>query len=111
MGIRATAIAFTITNFLNIFILSIYITTIDKLKEALFWPNKDCFKGLGEYLRLGILSAGIIFFEWSSFDFMTLLSAFLGVTSTGAQSVLYNFECLIYMPALGLQIATAAVVG
>ena len=101
-GIRATAIAFTITNFLNIFILSIYISRIEKLKEALFLPNKECFNGIGNYLKIGSVSAAIIFLEWSSFEFMTLMSAFLGVNQTGAQAVLFNFECLIYMPALGL---------
>eukprot|EP00347_Sterkiella_histriomuscorum_P011508 403372185 len=111
LGIRATAMAYSITNIANTIILLIIVTKIDKLKDAIFWPNKDCFKGLGEYFRIGIFSAAIILFEWSAFDFMTLMSGFLGVNSTGAQSVLYNFECLIYMPALGLQIATSAVVG
>ena len=57
---------------------------VEKLKEAIFWPNKDSFKGLGDYMKLGAFSAAIIFLEWSSFDFMTLLSGFLGVNSTGA---------------------------
>ncbi|CDW87432.1 multidrug resistance [Stylonychia lemnae] len=111
LGIRATAMAFSITNFINMFILLVFISRISQLKDAIFWPSKDSFRGLGEYLKIGLFSTAIIFLEWSSFEFMTLLSAFLGVNSTGAQAVLFNFECLIYMPALGLQIASNAVVG
>jgi Na+-driven multidrug efflux pump len=102
MNIRGTALAYSITQVLTFVILCTYISRLEKLKEAIFWPNKESFTGLWDYLKIGILAACITSLEWSSFEYMTLMAGFLGISQTGAQGVLFNFECVIYMPALGL---------
>ena len=92
-------------------VLSIYLGRIPEFKEAWFWPNAECLKGLVNYVRIGIYSMCLIWLEWCAFEFMTFMTGYLDVESTGAQIVLFNFECLIYMPALALSIASAANVG
>jgi Na+-driven multidrug efflux pump len=53
----------------------------------------------------------VIWLEWCAFEFLTFFSGYLDVDSTAAQILLFNFECLIYMPALSLSIAAGANVG
>jgi Na+-driven multidrug efflux pump len=82
--------------------LSIYIGRLEEFKEMWFFPNAECFKGLGNYIKLGFFSMCMIWLEWCAFEFLTFMSGYLDVDSTGAQIILFNFECLIYMPALAM---------
>ena len=61
-----------------------FVSRIEKLKEAIFWPNIDSFTGLLEYIKIGFFAACITSLEWCTFEFMTLLAAFLGVKETAA---------------------------
>ena len=53
----------------------------------------------------------LIWLEWCAFEFMTFMSGYLDVPSTAAQVILFTYECLIYMVALSISIASGALVG
>jgi Na+-driven multidrug efflux pump len=91
--------------------LHIYIGRIEKLKEMWFWPNAECFKGIGDYISLGFFSMCTMWLEWCAFEFLTFMCGFLDTESIGAQAILFNFECLIYMPAIGFMSGAGAKVG
>lgn len=111
MGIKGPALALSLSQIINISALSLYLNRIESFKEAWFLPNAECFKGLKHYLSIGFYSMCLIWLEWCAFEFLTFMSGFLDVNSTGAQTILFNFECLLYMPALAMQIGSGAMVG
>ena len=111
MGIKGPALAGSLSQIINMTVLSLYLSRIESFKEMWFMPNAECFRGLYNYLKLGFFSMCLIWCEWCAFEFIVLMSGYLDVESTGAQIILMNFECLVFMPALSMQIATAAPVG
>jgi MATE family multidrug resistance protein len=111
LGIKGPALATSVSTVLNILLLSIYLSRIESFKEMWFLPNAECLKGLKHHITLGLNSMGLIWLEWCAFELLVFMSGFLVVDSTGAQIILFNFECLIFMPAMALQIATSAKVG
>jgi len=48
------ALANNITNVINLVLITIYIGTLKDIKEAWFYPTAECFKGLGDQIKLGI---------------------------------------------------------
>ena len=76
-----------------------------------FWPTKESLDGMGTYIKTGFYGMCIIWLEWCAFEFLTLMSGYLDVNSTGAQIILFNFECLIYMPAMAMSYACSSIVG
>jgi Na+-driven multidrug efflux pump len=82
MGIKGPALASSVSQILNMFILWIYLNSQKDLKEMWFFPNKECFRGLINYMKLGFWSLGLIWLEWCAFEFMTFMSGYLDVEST-----------------------------
>jgi hypothetical protein len=61
------------------------LATLDKdLKEAMFLPNRDSFKGMWNFLKIGIPSAALLCFDIWCFDIMTLFAAYLTTDETAA---------------------------
>lgn len=55
-GLAGTGLAMAFTSAANFIVTTIYISYLDEIKEAWFLPNKDCFQGLGNYMKLGFQS-------------------------------------------------------
>ena len=91
MGVKGPALAQSISTILNIVILSVCLSRIPEFKEVFFMPNRECLKGISNYFKLGVPSLLLIWFEWCAFEFLTFMSGYLDVTSTGAQIILFNF--------------------
>lgn len=94
MGVYGTSLAISLSTTINFFVLCAYITSIKdpKLREAWQLPNKDAFKGLISYLRLGVFATALIWLEWCAFEFQTLMSGYLSdVDATATQILLFNF--------------------
>jgi hypothetical protein len=47
-------------------------------------PNRDSFRGLRSYLKIGIPSCFLVCLEFWGFELMTFLSAYLSVDETAA---------------------------
>lgn len=84
MGIKGPALAQSVSHILNILVLSLYLNRIESFKEAWYWPTVECFKGIGNYMKIGFFSMCLIWLEWCAFEFMTFMSGYLDVASTGA---------------------------
>jgi len=54
------------------------------MKEMFFWPTTENFNGIGTYFKTGFFGMCIIWLEWCAFEFLTLMSGYLDVNSTGA---------------------------
>ena len=56
LGIVGTGIAGVITDSLVFGSLLFYTNRVERIKEAVFWPDERAYTDLGEYLRLGMNS-------------------------------------------------------
>jgi Na+-driven multidrug efflux pump len=73
-----------LTQTITFFILFIYLSRKQEFKEIWFFPNAECFRGLCNYLKIGLPSMCLIWLEWCAFEFLTFMSGYLDVDSTGA---------------------------
>lgn len=103
--------ASTISNITVYVSLLIYSTCIPSISEAIFLPDKKVFRGIGQYMALGIPSAMMLCLEWWAYEVMTLMAGYIGVTAQAAQIVLMNMVAFMFMFALGLSSAACTTVG
>jgi Na+-driven multidrug efflux pump len=69
LHVIGVAMATNLTAFLNLVGLTTYVSFFEKdLQDAWFWPNKDCFKGILEYMKLGVPAMLMVCFEWWVFE-------------------------------------------
>ncbi|KAK8358671.1 hypothetical protein V6Z12_A04G037800 [Gossypium hirsutum] len=71
------AIAFSLSTWLNVIILGIYVkysSTCEKTRSPL---SKDAFLGVPQFFRLGVPSAIMVCLKWWSMELLTLLSGLL----------------------------------
>jgi Na+-driven multidrug efflux pump len=97
-GVIGTGIAACLT---NAFILAgnIHVTNIQpSLKEALdvklFDPK--VFENIYQYLQIGFPSMVIMFLDWTSFQILSMLSGYIGVTEQACQIILWNIMSLAW---------------
>jgi MATE family multidrug resistance protein len=76
--IVGTGIASAITNFTILVMSLVYTSTQEDIKEAVFWPDYRSFRGLGEYLKIGIPQTALLCLEWWVFEICTLLAGLFG---------------------------------
>ncbi|KAK7343444.1 hypothetical protein VNO77_12194 [Canavalia gladiata] len=78
-GLDELGAAFSIgtSYWLNVILLGLYMKFSSKCERTRIPISMELFHGIGEFLRLGIPSAGMICLEWWSFELLTLLSGLL----------------------------------
>ena len=79
LGIIGTGISGVITDSLIFGSLLLYTSRVEKLKEAVFWPDHRAYTDLGEYLRLGIQSFIMKALDSWGCCFVMFLIGYLGV--------------------------------
>ena len=106
LNIMGTALAMNITAFSNAMLITVYVTYFQPdLREAWFWPDKDCFQGLLDYLRLGIPAMLMLCFEWWTFEIQTFMASFISVQAIGSQVIILNSIYFMFCITLGLSYA------
>ena len=111
LEVTGAGIALSITYFLNLFLLMLYVTLSKCTGEAWICINGEAFQGLGEFMRYGIPSALELFFEWAAFELISLLIGFIGVNELAASVITFNIVAVFYMPNLALGFVTTTLVG
>ncbi|KAI0522801.1 hypothetical protein KFK09_005186 [Dendrobium nobile] len=77
LGNIGAALSISISYWINVLILVLYIKYSDSCREARVPPSMAAFKGISQFLKLAIPSAVMICLEWWSFELLVLLSGFL----------------------------------
>jgi multidrug resistance protein, MATE family len=76
MRLNGTAIANAVTATLNLFAITFYTSYyLPELKEAWFWPTKESFRNIREYLNVAVPSMLMLCLEWWSFEIQTVLAS------------------------------------
>lgn len=113
MGVFGAGLAFSLTQFLNLLIISIYIHYYNPCPESYFFITADSISlsQILDFASLAVPSALLFCADWIGFEILTLLSSYLDPLSLAANICFFNFCSIIFMVALGLSYSSAALVG
>lgn len=110
-----TAIATTITYFLNMLILDLLLRLDSKseIKDMIFFYDSSIFKRkqLFLYLKIGIPGMLMLCLEWWALEFLAIFSGLISVRDLAAQVVIIQIVGLIFMIPLGISFTSSALVG
>lgn len=109
-GLQGCAVATILVNYAMLSI-SVYLLKYKELYQDYgIWkkPLPPNFKDIGLIARSGVPNALSVTVEVTSFTFMALLIARLGVTASASHQVAANLAALLYMVPLSFGIATSA---
>ena len=106
-------ISMGITQFFNFILISLYIHIKNPCPDSYFYPNEDTWNRdrFKEYLKYAIPSAILFAADWLGFDFLTIMSSYMGKVTLAANVCLFNFITLIFMIPMGLSFASTTLVG
>lgn len=111
LGITGTGIAGVITNSTVYVALIVYTWMQRSIEESVFWPDGRSYRGLYEYLKLGLMSTLMAVCESGVHGFMQFISGSFGVTSQATFIILFNLMVLLYQFSMGLDQASSAIIG
>ncbi|XP_065065943.1 multidrug and toxin extrusion protein 1-like isoform X2 [Rhopilema esculentum] len=110
MGVVGSAIAIDLTYLLLCLLLFGYIR---KKKISQTWPgwSGECLLQWGQFVKLALPGALMIFFDWGSAETGVFLMGLVGKVEVGAQSVIFNIINILFMVSASLNIAASVKVG
>ncbi|OMP04700.1 Multi antimicrobial extrusion protein [Corchorus olitorius] len=76
-GDIGAAIAFSLSTWLNVILLGIYVKYSSACEKTRSPLSKDAFLGVPEFFRLGVPSAVMVCLKWWAMELLTLLSGLL----------------------------------
>lgn len=99
------ALATNISFFLNFLVLHTYLAllTTQPYRFAPFkhFSSRGLRRSIREYLRLGLPSALMTYFDFWIYTILLFLSSYLGAVSNAAQVILFNIASAVYAVGLG----------
>lgn len=103
-GIKGAALANTISNWMNVFFLGIYVKFSPSCKDTWTGFSKEALHDVVSFLKLAVPSAIMICLEYWTFDMVVLLSGLLPnpQLETSVLSISLNTCWMVYMISVGL---------
>ncbi|XP_075634341.1 protein DETOXIFICATION 16-like [Castanea sativa] len=107
LGIKGAALAISISNWVNVILLAIYVRFSPACKKTWTGFSKEALHDIFSFLKLGVPSAIMICFECWSFEMIVLLSRLLPnpKLETSVLSISLNTCWMVYMISVGLGVA------
>ncbi|KAI7734695.1 hypothetical protein M8C21_032114 [Ambrosia artemisiifolia] len=104
LEIKGAALANTISNWINVVFLGIYVKLSPACKHTWTGFSKEAMHDLFSFLKLAVPSAVMICFEYWAFDMVVLLSGLLPnpKLETSVLSISLNTCWMVYMISVGL---------
>ena len=84
---------------------------LPRIKVSLFCPGREVFENWGEYFKLGVPATVMWCAEFWAFEIMVLLSGVIGIKEQAAMVIMFQVVSETYMINMGLQEASAALIG
>ncbi|MCK5849884.1 MAG: MATE family efflux transporter [Kiritimatiellae bacterium] len=112
MGMKGAAIAtVTSTGLIALVLFALFLKKSNREKYKTHLAFKPDIKLIKRMLRFGTPSAINITLEVSAYAFFILLIGKLGSRALAASNIAFSINNIIFMPLLGLSIATSTIVG
>ncbi|KAM9254105.1 multidrug and toxin extrusion protein 2-like [Dugong dugon] len=111
LGVRGSAYANTISQFMQTIFLFLYIVLKKLHLETWAGWSSQCLQDWGHFFSLAIPSMLMICIEWWAYEIGSFLMGLLSVLDLSAQAVIYEVATVTYMIPMGLSIAVCVRVG
>ncbi|OCT65173.1 multidrug and toxin extrusion protein 1 isoform X1 [Xenopus laevis] len=111
LGVKGSACANTISQFIQLILLFLYIVWRRLYINTWGGWSQACFEEWGAFFRLAVASMLMLCIEWWAFEISVLLAGVLGMVDLGAQAIIYQVSTVVYLMPLGLCIAGSIRVG
>ncbi|XP_046530154.1 multidrug and toxin extrusion protein 2 isoform X2 [Equus quagga] len=111
LGVRGSAYANTISQFVQTIFLFLYIVQKKLHLETWAGWSSRCLQDWGPFLSLAVPSMLMICLEWWAYEIGSFLMGLLSVLDLSAQAVIYEVATVIYMIPMGLSMAVCVRVG
>ncbi|XP_075389056.1 multidrug and toxin extrusion protein 2 [Tenrec ecaudatus] len=111
LGVRGSAYANTISQFMQTIFLFLYIVLKKLYLETWAGWSSQCLQEWGSFFSLAIPSMFMMCIEWWAYEIGSLLMGLLSVLDLSAQAVIYEVATVTYMIPMGLSIAVCVRVG
>ncbi|XP_069471277.1 multidrug and toxin extrusion protein 1-like [Ambystoma mexicanum] len=111
LGIKGSACANTISQYVQMILLFLYIVCRKLHVETWGGWTTECFQEWDSFINLAIPSMLMLCIEWWSYEIGSFLAGVIGMVELGAQSILYEVATVVYMMPLGFSIAVSVRVG
>ncbi len=85
-----------LTNLIVFTINIIYTSYLSDIRDSLIWPDRRCFVGLYEYLKIGIPSIVMQVLDGCAWHLMTFTAGYFGVTNQASNIVVMNIVIMFY---------------
>ncbi|XVE58819.1 hypothetical protein DITRI_Ditri04bG0199600 [Diplodiscus trichospermus] len=104
LGFKGAALANSISNWINVFLLALYVKFSPSCAKTWAGFSKEAFHNIFTFLRLAIPSAVMVCLEMWSFEMMVLLSGLLPnpELQTSVLSICLNTASTVWMIPFGL---------
>ncbi|XP_037348698.1 multidrug and toxin extrusion protein 2 isoform X2 [Talpa occidentalis] len=111
LGVRGSAYANTISQFVQITFLFLYIVLKKLYLETWAGWSSQCLQDWGPFFYLAIPSMLMICVEWWAYEIGSFLMGLLSVLDLSAQAIIYEVATVVYMVPMGLSIGVCVRVG
>ncbi|XP_049632850.1 multidrug and toxin extrusion protein 2-like [Suncus etruscus] len=111
LGIRGSAYANTISQFVQMIFLFLYIVLKKLYLETWAGWSSQCLQDWGPFFSLAIPSMLMMCVEWWAYEIGSFLMGLLSVMDLSAQAIIYEVSTMVYMIPMGLSIAVCVRVG
>jgi MATE family multidrug resistance protein len=110
-GLRAVGWALVISQFVNVFLSSLYIYIYSPMPEGSnFSINRDCFKGWGDYLKFTIPSTLMLCAEWLAFEVQSIFAIYSSKEDYSVHIFLSNIATIMYTLCHGFGMAATVLI-
>ncbi|XP_019497074.1 PREDICTED: multidrug and toxin extrusion protein 2 isoform X1 [Hipposideros armiger] len=111
LGVRGSAYANTISQFVQTIFLCFYIVLKKLHLETWAGWSSQCLQDWGSFFQLAIPSMLMICIEWWAYEIWSFLTGLLSVLDLSAQAIIYEVATVTYLIPMGLSIAVCVRVG
>ncbi|XP_021735015.1 protein DETOXIFICATION 19-like [Chenopodium quinoa] len=109
LGYTGAALATSLTFWLSLIILVIYVSIAKKFEHTWRGLSKESFHHVFVYLKLALPSAAMVCLEYWAFEILVLLAGLMpnSETTTSLVAICVNTETIAYMVTYGLSAAAS----
>ncbi|KAG8521927.1 Multidrug and toxin extrusion protein 2, partial [Galemys pyrenaicus] len=111
LGVRGSAYANTMSQFVQITFLFLYIVLKKLYLETWAGWSSQCLQDWGPFFHLAIPSMLMVCVEWWAYEIGSFLMGLISVLDLSAQAIIYEVSTVVYMVPMGLSIAVCVRVG
>ncbi|XP_053729294.1 multidrug and toxin extrusion protein 1-like isoform X4 [Synchiropus splendidus] len=111
LGVRGSAIANLLSQYLMAVVLYGYILWRGLHKSTWKGWSRECLEDWGQFMHLAIPSLLMVCVEWWTYEIGGFLAGIISEVELGAQSVVYQISNVAYMFPMGFSVAGCVRVG